>query len=262
MIEYSQIQPDNIEEIVTHHIAELNDEFLVQFGDDFLKVYYKAWISSPCSYNVVAKDGSQVVGAMLTAINPPLHYKYIARHHLVNLSVAALKSCLKNLSFLSQLIRTRGIYYAKGILKLIFKTMENRFNHVLKNKLSAKNTNENPIVADSKQKVQSDCYPHDKVEDNESKTSNFTNTNTERIDFKVAELAHIFVVSEFRNSGVAKTMIEMLKQKCINESVASIELVTPVESPSVGFYEKLGFYNHGKIVAKTKESFIKFKLDC
>jgi ribosomal protein S18 acetylase RimI-like enzyme len=250
-IEYRPIQIDDIDPVVKAHLDELGDEFLVKFGESFLRIYYRVWIKSPYSFNIVAVSNgddransdnmtrgvdfasSSIAGAMLSNLDPSNHYKYILKHHIFVLGAAATAVAIKKPKFLVELIRTRGIYYVKGLAKAILKLSKSRL------KGTSKNRNDCSLKSD---RVLS--------QDSPGTTSNDT-----------AELTHIFVASDGRLSGIGKELIKMLSIKCIEIGISKIELVTPTDSPAVNFYERLNFSNLGTINAKTGETFVKFRLD-
>ncbi len=243
-IVFKTIEDAYIVQTAKQHKVAMDDEFLTGFGSEFLNIYYKAWIDSPYSYNIVAmeseedlnSDPSQIIvaGAMLVALDPSNHYRYIFRHHIWSLSFAATKASLSKPTFLLELLRTRGIYYLQGISKMALRSIKSSLKSIIM-KISSNSKSDSPVdMADDPNK-------HEPL--------------------RIAELTHIFTDKEYRRLGIATTMIQMLKDQCESQNISRIELVTPAESDAVRFYEKLGFSNLGTLVAKTKENFIKFQLD-
>lgn len=60
--------------------------FLSTFGPDFLRIYYKNYLSEDDHLLLVAKVSSQVVGFCAGTVNPDSFYKTLFRDHFVSIS--------------------------------------------------------------------------------------------------------------------------------------------------------------------------------
>lgn len=113
------IVPKEFNSVAKMHEQMLSDEFIVRFGNRFLRCYYRAFAESHHSVALVAVDNTtnSILGALLGTLNPSLHYKYLTRHHGIYFAGMILLRSMLHFKLARDLIRTRAKRYTLGVLR-------------------------------------------------------------------------------------------------------------------------------------------------
>lgn len=77
----------------------------------------------------------------------------------------------------------------------------------------------------------------------------------------VAELTHLFVVPEARGKSIGSKLVKEFETKAQEVKVKTVELVTPIGSQAIDFYERLNYKKDGIITSRANERFVKFIKD-
>ena len=103
------------------HEKELPHEFLTRFGPRFLSRYYRAFVESPYATALGAwsPDGGQdkLQGVLIGTFDTGAHYAYLVRHHGRALAVHTLLQSFRRPKLAFDVLRTRLVRYARGILR-------------------------------------------------------------------------------------------------------------------------------------------------
>jgi len=95
-------------------------EFLSRFGPAFMRTYYRAWIHTPGSVSLVARDDhGDLVGVLLGASDPGVHVRAMVRHHGVRIGARLVGYALVHPRLAKDLIVTRGWRYTRGVARLV-----------------------------------------------------------------------------------------------------------------------------------------------
>lgn len=102
------------------HREALGAEFLSQAGEPFLNLYHLAWLQSPAGLALVAVSSKgEVVGVLLGALEPALHYRSMARRHGLGMALRLLQHAAANPAFAYELLVTRAVRYARGAVRVL-----------------------------------------------------------------------------------------------------------------------------------------------
>ncbi len=103
-----------------HHDI-MPDVFITRFGVKVLRQYHLAFASSPYAIALVAtpSDGNRPIGFLLAAIDPASHYRYLVRHHGLQLAALVAAHLVSDPGLASELIRTRARRYASAVWRVL-----------------------------------------------------------------------------------------------------------------------------------------------
>lgn len=115
----------DVEGAIDLHQVGLKNEFITRLGRRLLHRYYRAWVSSPTGLCLLAEVPGEpaVAGLLLGSVNPAAHYRFILRHHGPGLAAAVLGQSIRHPSLGLDLIRTRGLRYARGAIRALWGTV-------------------------------------------------------------------------------------------------------------------------------------------
>lgn len=105
------------------HTRELPHEFLTRFGADFLSCYYEAFAESPYAVALAANvtgegpEGDLLDGVLIGTFDTGAHYSYLVRRHGFKLAMSTMRQVLRQPGLAGDLLRTRLLRYARGILR-------------------------------------------------------------------------------------------------------------------------------------------------
>ncbi len=120
-----QMETSDVESCVELHSTVLGVEFIVKAGKSFLRSYYLSWMATSTSINLVACQGPDIKGVLLGTYDPGTHYQEFTRESGSKLAFEMIKASIIHPPFGAKLIKTRGVRYLKGILRIARKTKEN-----------------------------------------------------------------------------------------------------------------------------------------
>ncbi len=111
----------DIDAVVALHRDVLDMEFLSRFGPRFLRVYYRAWMTTPGAVALVALDDNVdvVVGGLLGASDPARHVRAMVRDHGLTLALHQVAAALVDPRLARDLVATRAARYARGLVRLV-----------------------------------------------------------------------------------------------------------------------------------------------
>lgn len=121
--EVRQLAPEEIREAASLHERELPHEFLTRFGTAFLARYYGAFAESPDAVALAAVDtrSGDLEGILIATFDTRAHYSNLVRLHGTALARNATLQALCHPSLARDLIKTRLLRYARGILRSLNK---------------------------------------------------------------------------------------------------------------------------------------------
>ncbi|NNN20539.1 MAG: GNAT family N-acetyltransferase [Acidimicrobiales bacterium] len=119
-----QMETSDVDSCVELHSAVLGVEFIAKAGKSFLRSYYLSWMATSTSVSLVACIGSDVKGVLLGTYDPKTHYQEFTKGSGSKLAYEMFKASIIHPAFGVELIRTRGIRYLKGILRILRKKKE------------------------------------------------------------------------------------------------------------------------------------------
>ena len=117
--EVRQLAPEETREAASLHERELPHEFLTRFGTSFLARYYGAFAESPDAVALAAVDtrSGDLKGVLIATFDTRAHYSNLVRLHGATLARHAAFQALRHPSLARDLIKTRFLRYARGILR-------------------------------------------------------------------------------------------------------------------------------------------------
>ncbi len=102
------------------HREVLDIEFLSRYGVAFLRTYYRAWLEAPEAIALAAVDEhGDLLGVLLGAIDPAVHVSGMMRGYGIRLGARIVSHALAHPSVARDLVATRGIRYARGVVRVI-----------------------------------------------------------------------------------------------------------------------------------------------
>ena len=102
------------------HQEVLGAEFLARGGVGFLGLYHLAWCESPAGLALAAVDaGGDVIGVLLSALQPAAHYRFMARRHGIAMAARLLGHAATHPLFARELLVTRAARYARGAVRVV-----------------------------------------------------------------------------------------------------------------------------------------------
>lgn len=102
------------------HMEVLHMEFLARCGRRFICHYHRAWVASPHGLALACVDGDgRLLGVVLAALDPPMHFRSMVRHHGPQLASSLLGHAVAHPSFGKALIATRAARYSRGLARMI-----------------------------------------------------------------------------------------------------------------------------------------------
>ena len=119
MVTVRALSDDDIAAAVGLHLEVLDMEFLSRFGPAFMRTYYRAWIHTPGSVALVARDEGEVVGVLLGATDPGAHVRAMVRHHGARIGARLVSHAIVHPRLAKDLIVTRGWRYTRGVARLV-----------------------------------------------------------------------------------------------------------------------------------------------
>lgn len=110
---------EELREAAWLHTRELPHEFLTRFGPGFLARYYRAFVESPyaTALAVPGEATNRLDGVLLATFDTPAHYALLVRRHGLALAGHAALRALRSPRFARDLLRTRLMRYARGIVR-------------------------------------------------------------------------------------------------------------------------------------------------
>ncbi len=121
--EVRQLAPEETREAASLHERELPHEFLTRFGAAFLARYYGAFAESPDAVALAAVDprSGDLEGVLIATFDTRAHYSNLVRLHGSALARHVALQALRHPSLARDLIKTRLLRYARGILRSLNK---------------------------------------------------------------------------------------------------------------------------------------------
>ena len=102
------------------HREVLHMEFLPRFGPAFMETYYRAWSSTAGSIALVAtSEENDLLGVLLGATNPPVHFKAMVRHDGLRIGTRMIAYAMVHPPLAKELVVTRSRRYMRGVLRLV-----------------------------------------------------------------------------------------------------------------------------------------------
>ena len=99
------------------HGRELPHEFLTRLGESFLAGYYRAFVGSPHAVALAVSRSEGLEGVLIATFDTRAHYAYLVRRHGAALAWRVAGQALRHPSLARDLLRTRLLRYARGILR-------------------------------------------------------------------------------------------------------------------------------------------------
>ena len=100
------------------HREALPDGFFVALGDEFLRRYYEAFISSPHAVALIAVVAGEPRGVLVGTVDQGSHYGWLMQRRRTVLALAALRALVRRPRLAVAFIRTRGRRYLRGAFRL------------------------------------------------------------------------------------------------------------------------------------------------
>jgi ribosomal protein S18 acetylase RimI-like enzyme len=120
LFEVRRLREPDIPACARLHQAVLGVEFVARAGEKFLRRYQRAWCKSPAGLALVAVSASgEVLGAVLGALRPAEHYRYMARRHGIGLALSLLGHAVLDHRFARELVATRAARYLRGAVRVL-----------------------------------------------------------------------------------------------------------------------------------------------
>ncbi|HLI52785.1 MAG TPA: GNAT family N-acetyltransferase [Acidimicrobiales bacterium] len=110
----------DVESSTQIHLEVLHMEFLARCGRRFIGHYHRAWLASPHGLALACVDGDgRLLGVVLAALDPPMHFRSMVRHHGLRLAFSLLGHAVANPAFAKTLIATRAVRYSRGLARML-----------------------------------------------------------------------------------------------------------------------------------------------
>lgn len=100
------------------HREALPDGFFVALGDEFLRRYYEAFISSPHAVALIAVVAGEPRGVLVGTVDQGSHYRWLVQRRRTALALAALRALVRRPRLAVEFIRTRARRYLRGAFRL------------------------------------------------------------------------------------------------------------------------------------------------
>ncbi len=119
-----RLAPEETREAAGLHERELPHEFLTRFGTKFLARYYRAFVESPDAVALAAVDArsGELEGVLISTLDTRAHYSNLVRLYGPALARAVGLQALRHPSLARDLLKTRLLRYARGIVRSLAKS--------------------------------------------------------------------------------------------------------------------------------------------
>jgi GNAT superfamily N-acetyltransferase len=209
------------------HAEVLHMEFLARCGERFLRTYHRAWIASDEGVALAAHDDSgELVGVLLGALRPELHFRAMVRRSGLALGFWLLVRAASHPTFARELVATRGARYVRGLTRIGLAALRRSVRGI--GSLFGKSSGARVTERGSRGAV--------------------------------GEVTHVMVHPASQGKGVGRALLDQVASLGRAADLAELVLVTPPDLDAAGFYDRLGWKRAGSIASRSGESFVRFRL--
>ena len=224
----------------TLHREVLGMEFLARCGPRFLCRYHKAWIESPAGLALAAVDEHErVVGVVLGALVPGVHFRTMVRRHGLQLAFWLGTRAITHPAFARELLATRFLRYTRGIARILF-------------------CGASPVLR--RRSWRSPGGASRELDAATPRPAPGAPSGREDSATKKGEITHLMVMHDLRGTGVGRELLEEARRAGQREGLDEFVLVTPPDLAARGFYEHLGWRFTGTLTSRSGESFVRYRL--
>lgn len=102
--------------VVTQHLTHFPDGFFARLGDEFLREYYRSFITCSGAVALIADQGTEPVGFLAGSLDPAEHRRQMLERHGRGLAWRAVKAMLLRPALAFLFLRTRAVRYLRRLL--------------------------------------------------------------------------------------------------------------------------------------------------